>query len=195
MKMVVNFAETSDGVLNRNQLEHSIKRNFGGFDPEKFNPMEVFTRHCRDKFERLAPSADDLPLTDSLGLIKTSLTGDAMGRLDDIPENMKITGYEMSESADQELMDTSDMMAEGTQSVAIQGSVSTLSPSVNRSTYLLLCPLTVQILSSLLGFLFLCMPDGASKYLFDCQKKLNTEQSVLHLVIQYSTCLPNYYRD
>lgn len=107
MKMVVNFAATSKDGLNRNMLEHSIKRNFGGFDPDKFDPMNVFTRHCRDKFERLAPSFNNLPLTDSMGLIKTSLTGDAMGKLDDVPDHLKISEL-MSESMDQEMMNTAD---------------------------------------------------------------------------------------
>lgn len=106
--MVVNFADIDEREgLNRNQLEHSIRRNFGGFDPEKFDPMEVFTRHCRDKFERLAPSTDKWPPTDSMGLIKTSLSGDTMGRLDDVPEQQKITEL-MSVSTSQEIMDTAD---------------------------------------------------------------------------------------
>lgn len=72
MKMVVNFAKSSGG-LNRNQLEHSIKRNFGGFDPDDFNPLETFLKRC--------PSINSLkrvdgdPPTDAIGLIKSSLSG------------------------------------------------------------------------------------------------------------------------
>ena len=71
--MVVNFAASS-GRLNRNQLEHSIRRNFGGFDPESFDPMTVFKSHC-PTIERLQASSDGRPPTDSIGLIKSSLSG------------------------------------------------------------------------------------------------------------------------
>lgn len=103
MKMVVNYANTSKAGLNRNQLEHAIKRNFGGFNPDKFNPMDVFTKHCKDKFQRLAASPDNLPPTDSMGLIKTSLSGDTMNNLDDVPDHLK-----MSESMEHEMVDAAD---------------------------------------------------------------------------------------
>ena len=71
MKMVVNFAK-ANGELNRNHLEHSIKRNFGGFDPSEFNPMKAFMKCC--------PTISTLkkaktPPTDPIGLIKSSLSG------------------------------------------------------------------------------------------------------------------------
>ena len=74
MKMVVNFANI-DGPLNRNQLEHSIRRNFGGFDPEKFDPMEVFKEHCTS-LETLAFRKNGRPPIDPIGLIKSSLSGE-----------------------------------------------------------------------------------------------------------------------
>ncbi|XP_067937583.1 E3 ubiquitin-protein ligase rnf213-alpha-like [Watersipora subatra] len=73
MKMVVNFAATRGG-LTGNRLEHSIKRNFGGFDPALFDPMRIFHVHC-PTIERLPPSPDGRPPTDSIGLIQSSLSG------------------------------------------------------------------------------------------------------------------------
>ncbi|XP_067940321.1 E3 ubiquitin-protein ligase RNF213-like [Watersipora subatra] len=75
MKMVVSFARQT-GVLNKNQLEHSIKRNFGGFDPddEEFKPMDLFLRNC-PTFGSLLPSDDGEPATDSIGLIQAGLFG------------------------------------------------------------------------------------------------------------------------
>ena len=75
MKMIVGFARTT-GRLTRNQLEHSIKRNFGGFDPDdqRFKPMKVFQDHC-PVFEILEEGEDGEPATDSIGLIQASLFG------------------------------------------------------------------------------------------------------------------------
>ncbi|XP_067940326.1 E3 ubiquitin-protein ligase RNF213-like [Watersipora subatra] len=75
MKMVVGFARQT-GKLNKNQLKHSVKRNFGGFDPDdrKFQPMEIFMRHC-PTFEELDNSDDDMPTTDSIGLVQAGLFG------------------------------------------------------------------------------------------------------------------------
>ena len=73
--MVVNFARIT-GKLTRNQLEHSILRNFGGFDPDdvKFQPMEIFQKIC-PVFASLEPSDDDLPETEPIKLIQASLFG------------------------------------------------------------------------------------------------------------------------
>jgi len=73
MKMVVNFADNTKS-LNRNQLEHSIRRNFGGFDPEKFDPMEFFEKQCN--LETLEHQEDGRPPVDSIGLIQSSLSGE-----------------------------------------------------------------------------------------------------------------------
>lgn len=72
MKMVVNFAKSS-GELNRNQLEHSIKRNFGGFDPDDFNPLDTFLKCCPSMSS--LKQVDENPPTDAIGLIKSSLSG------------------------------------------------------------------------------------------------------------------------
>ena len=73
--MVVNFASANrSGSLNRNQLEHSILRNFGGFDPEKFNPLEVFKKHLTT-LQKLDYSEGGLPPVDSMELIKYSISG------------------------------------------------------------------------------------------------------------------------
>ena len=73
--MVVNFAGRT-GRLNRNQLEHSIRRNFGGFDPETgFDPMNIFTQFC-PTLDTLAMQADGRPPIDSIGLIESSLSGE-----------------------------------------------------------------------------------------------------------------------
>ena len=75
MKMVVNFASRT-GELNRNQLEHSIRRNFGGFDPESgFDPMDIFAGFC-PTLDTLAMQEDGRPPIDSIGLIKSSLSGE-----------------------------------------------------------------------------------------------------------------------
>ncbi|XP_067935230.1 E3 ubiquitin-protein ligase rnf213-alpha-like [Watersipora subatra] len=74
MKMVVNFA-THDGPLNRNQLEHSILRNFGGFNPEKFDPMEEFKQNC-DFLSKLEASKSGRPSVKPIELIKASLSGE-----------------------------------------------------------------------------------------------------------------------
>lgn len=72
--MVVNFADQSR-ELNRNQLEHSIRRNFGGFDPASgFDPMAIFSEHC-PTLDTLAPQTDGRPPIDPIGLIKSSLSG------------------------------------------------------------------------------------------------------------------------
>lgn len=74
VKMIVNLAEES-GSLNLNQLEHSILRNFGGFDPDKFNPLDVFKRFCPPA-SKLPRSASGLPPVDPEELIKSSLSGE-----------------------------------------------------------------------------------------------------------------------
>ena len=73
--MVVGFARTTR-KLTRNQLEHSILRNFGGFDPNdfKFQPMEIFKQIC-PIFDDLKPSDDGKPETEPIKLIQTSLFG------------------------------------------------------------------------------------------------------------------------
>ena len=73
--MVVGFARTTR-KLTRNQLEHSILRNFGGFDPDdfKFQPMEIFKQIC-PIFDDLKPSDDEQPETAPIKLIQTSLFG------------------------------------------------------------------------------------------------------------------------
>lgn len=74
MKMVVNFADKT-GKLNRNQLEHSIRRNFGGFDPETgFDPMVIFSEYFTT-LDTLDLQEDGRPPIDSIGLIKSSLSG------------------------------------------------------------------------------------------------------------------------
>ena len=80
MKMVVNFASRT-GELNRNQLEHSIRRNFGGFDPESgFDPMHIFAENC-PTLATLEKQKDGRPPIDSIGLIEASLSGeDNLGR-------------------------------------------------------------------------------------------------------------------
>ena len=79
MKMVVGFAR-STGQLTVNQLEHSIKRNFGGFDPDddEFRPMDIFLENC-PAIQTLAKSEDGTPATDSIGLIRASLFGTGNG--------------------------------------------------------------------------------------------------------------------
>lgn len=74
MKMVVNFAKSTKGKLNRNQLEHSIRRNFGGFDPRDFDPMNVFINHC-PTLGNLPMSRDHKPPLDPISLIKATLSG------------------------------------------------------------------------------------------------------------------------
>lgn len=73
MKMVANFAK-NDGELNHNHLEHSIKRNFGGFDPVEFNPMDAFIKCC-PAINALKPATGNSPPTDPIGLIQSSLSG------------------------------------------------------------------------------------------------------------------------
>ena len=75
IKMVVNFASRT-GKLNRNQLEHSIRRNFGGFDPETgFDPMDIFREHCTN-LDQLEMQEDGRPPIDSIGLVESSLSGE-----------------------------------------------------------------------------------------------------------------------
>ena len=74
--MVVNFAAINAGRLTRNQLEHSIKRNFGGFDPDdkRFDPMDMFTKQC-SLIDTLEESEDGKPETDPIKLVQASLFG------------------------------------------------------------------------------------------------------------------------
>ena len=74
VKMLVNLAEKSES-LDLNQLEHSILRNFGGFDPDKFNPLNIFKQYTPNATE-LARSDDGIPPVDPMGLIKSSLSGE-----------------------------------------------------------------------------------------------------------------------
>lgn len=74
IKMIVNLAEQSKS-LNLNQLEHSILRNFSGFDPEKFNPLNMFKEFCPSASE-LPRSTTGLPPVDPKELIKSSLSGE-----------------------------------------------------------------------------------------------------------------------
>ena len=76
MKMVVNFStKTRPSGLTAAQLEHSIKRNFGGFDTDQFNPMDVFKEklHNLETLPRHDEEDGTAPPTDPMGLIKSSL--------------------------------------------------------------------------------------------------------------------------
>lgn len=75
--MVVNFDTKTRGGLTLEQLEHSIRRNFGGFDTDLFNPMDTFREklHNIETLPRHPEDAGDLPPTDAIGLIKSSLSG------------------------------------------------------------------------------------------------------------------------
>ncbi|XP_067936897.1 E3 ubiquitin-protein ligase rnf213-alpha-like [Watersipora subatra] len=72
MKMVTNFA-TAD-TLSRNRIEHSVRRNFGGFDPDDFDPMKIFSEEC-PALKTLESDQDGRPPVDPIGLIQSSLSG------------------------------------------------------------------------------------------------------------------------
>jgi len=75
--MVVNFARET-GHLTAEQVEHSIKRNFGGFDMEIFDPMTIFRKHC-PAIESLKKEYKPGPPINSIGLIKSSLFTSSTG--------------------------------------------------------------------------------------------------------------------
>lgn len=75
MKMVANFAKKTNGI-NMNQLEHSIRRNFGGLDHQGYiRPIDIFKQHCRTALEHLRSSGDGTPPTDAIELIDACLSG------------------------------------------------------------------------------------------------------------------------
>jgi len=74
MKMTASFAR-QHSTLYQSQLEHSIRRNFGGFDTDLFNPVELFKKHV-DLDSMTEPEAEqDRPPCDTIGLIQASLSG------------------------------------------------------------------------------------------------------------------------
>ena len=72
--MVANY-DSQTGQLSRNQLEHSIRQNFGGFNPETgFDPTDIFRCHC-NYMDQLEMPEDGRPPVDSIGFLKSALSG------------------------------------------------------------------------------------------------------------------------
>lgn len=76
VKMMANLAQQSQ-ALNLNQLEHSILRNFGGFEfnPKEYNPLEIFKQQCPTLFANLHRHKNDTPPVDPVNLMKSCLSG------------------------------------------------------------------------------------------------------------------------
>ncbi|XP_064635715.1 E3 ubiquitin-protein ligase RNF213-like isoform X3 [Lineus longissimus] len=73
VKMVYAFAEKSGAALTWHQLEHAVRRNFGGI--ENVNPVKVF----KNKFPNMSTQRKpDDPKCDTEGLIKACLSGDGV---------------------------------------------------------------------------------------------------------------------
>lgn len=77
MKMIAGFASQS-AALRKEQLKHSIMRNFGGFEQEKFNPLKIFDDECQGFMESMesADNHDDpSPPVEQIELIDSCLSG------------------------------------------------------------------------------------------------------------------------
>ena len=51
--MLYNMCKKSERHPTWNQLEHAIKRNFGGFDSQELNPFEIFEECLIQKYLKL----------------------------------------------------------------------------------------------------------------------------------------------
>ena len=72
MKMIVSLAEETHG-LNKNQLIHSLMRNFGGL--KTINTRAIFEEHCKRHLKFLDESEDFQPPTEPIKLVEYSITG------------------------------------------------------------------------------------------------------------------------
>lgn len=75
MKMVAGFSHQAD-ELTVEQLKHSINRNFGGFERDKFDPLAIFNNHCEHVIDNMHATDDDLPPSDPIDLINSCLSGE-----------------------------------------------------------------------------------------------------------------------
>lgn len=75
MKMVAGFSHQGE-ELTVEQLNHSINRNFGGFEREKFDPLAIFKSHCEPVIATMQSSDDDRPPSDPIELIESCLSGE-----------------------------------------------------------------------------------------------------------------------
>jgi hypothetical protein len=80
IKMLYWLCEKSDRYPTWPQLEHVIRRNFGGLEDEHFVPLEEFKERMPNReipdLTQIPPELHPIVNPDSspLGLIKTSLT-------------------------------------------------------------------------------------------------------------------------
>jgi len=49
IKMLYNMCKKSERHPTWHQLEHAIKRNFGGFESQELNPFEIFEEFLKEK--------------------------------------------------------------------------------------------------------------------------------------------------
>ena len=78
MKMIVGFAErSSNQAISLSHVVYSIKRNFGGFDPRNFDPMDKFRPFLKEILEATPEYVgNEIPPTDSIDIISSSLAGE-----------------------------------------------------------------------------------------------------------------------
>lgn len=72
--MLAGFAGTSNKITIQ-ELNHSIKRNFGGFEANRFDPLDTFRYHYQHVSNVLESSEDDRPPTDQINLLDSCLSG------------------------------------------------------------------------------------------------------------------------
>ena len=60
IKMLYNMCNKSERHPTWQQLEHAIKRNFGGFESEELNPFEVFEEHLVEEHLKVNHEPPDL---------------------------------------------------------------------------------------------------------------------------------------
>ena len=69
--MVAGFSNESN-ELTAAQLKHCVMRNFGGYEPKRFDPLPIF----ETSYSNLPAREIGSPPTDAIGIIEACVSGD-----------------------------------------------------------------------------------------------------------------------
>ena len=76
MKMISKFSRASPNqCLTVNELEYSIRRNFGGFPHAMLDTVSFFDKHLKDVKAKMKQNSEDVPPLNPEKMIETCLSG------------------------------------------------------------------------------------------------------------------------
>lgn len=76
MKMIYEFSQSDGHRLTYNQLEYSIRRNFGGLPPGVLDIMSIFEKSLTEVRKNMTQNWQHEPPLGAVKMIETSLSGE-----------------------------------------------------------------------------------------------------------------------